>query len=144
VPPPGARPNNPSIHQPTNPVFSAGQRYTIRTETIALKRTGKKLNLTGQVDEVLWEGSELALFIKDNNGAERLFMDERLRADDVRLSIQAEDAPSPIEFNLQQLADHFDIPEVPDVATKSPEAFKRNLELLHLIEEIVNSAKQNY
>jgi len=65
-------------------------------------------------------------------------MDERLRAEDVRLSIQAEDAPSPIEFNLQQLADHFDIPDVPDVATKSPEAFQRNLELLRQIEAIIN------
>jgi hypothetical protein len=119
-------------------LFAAGQRYTIRTETIAIKRTGRKMNLTGQLDDVLWEGSELALFIKDNNGTERLFMDERLRAEDVRLSIQAEDAPSPIEFNLQQLADHFDIPEVPDVATKSPAAFQRNVELLQQIESIIN------
>lgn len=118
--------------------FKAGTRYTIRTETIAIKRTGRKMNLTGQLDDVLWEGSELALFIKDNNGTERLFMDERLRAEDVRLSIQAEDAPSPIEFNLQQLADHFDIPEVPDVATNSAEAFQRNLELLRQIETIIN------
>jgi len=124
-------------------LFTAGQRYTIRTETIAIKRTGRKMNLTGQLDDVLWEGSELALFIKDNNGAERLFMDERLRAEDVRLSIQAEDAPSPIEFNLQQLADHFEIPEVPDVATKNPEGYQRNLALLKLIENIVNSANQN-
>jgi hypothetical protein len=128
---------------PLNPLFRAGQRYTIRTETIAIKRTGRKMNLTGQLDDVLWEGSELALFIKDNNGAERLFMDERLRAEDVRLSIQAEDAPSPIEFNLQQLADHFDIPEVPDVATKNPEAYQRNLTMLHLIECIVNEASGN-
>lgn len=92
---------------------------------------------------MLWEGSELALSIKDNNGAERLFMDERLRAGDVRLSIQAEDAPSPIEFNLQQLADHFDIPRVPDVATKNPEGYQRNLALLKLIEYIVNGASQN-
>jgi len=119
-------------------LFIAGQRYTIRTETIAIKRTGRKMNLTGQLDDVLWEGSELALFIKDNNGVERLFMDERLRAEDVRLSIQAEDALSPIEFNLQQLANHFDIPEVPDVATKSPDAFQRNLELLRQIEAIIN------
>ena len=122
-----------------NPLFKAGQRYTLRTETISVKRSGQKMNLTGELDDVEWEGSELALFIKDGEGFERLFMEERLRGDDVRLSIQAEDAPSPIEFSLQQLAEHFEIPEVPDVAAVNPTGYQHNLALLKLIEEIVNA-----
>jgi len=122
-----------------SPIFSAGTRYTLRTETISVKRSGQKMNLTGELDDVEWEGSELALFIKDGEGLERLFMEERLRGDDVRLSIQAEDAPSPIEFSLQQLAEHFEIPEVPDVAAVNPTGYQHNLALLKLIEEIVNA-----
>jgi hypothetical protein len=67
-------------------------------------------------------------------------MEERLRADDVRLSIQDENAPSPIEFNLQQLVEHFEIPEVPDVAAIHPERYQQHLALLRQIEAIVNSA----
>jgi len=125
------------------PPFRAGQRYTIRTETIAVIRAGKKMNLTGTMDDVSWEGSELALFIRDAAGIERLFMEDHLRQPNVRLSIQKEGAPSPIEFNLQDLIAHFEIPEVPDVAAVHPEAYQHNVALLHLIEEIVNSANQN-
>ena len=120
-------------------VFKAGVRYTIRTETIRIRRWGTKLNLTGERDEVEWEGSELALFIKDGDGIERLFMEERLKGHDVRLSIQNEGDPSPIEFNLQQLIDHFEIPEVPDVSQTRPEEYRKMLERLDLIEQIVNN-----
>ena len=128
---------------PGTPTFCAGQRYTIRTETISVTRTGQKMNVTGSLDDVSWEGSELALFIRDADGIERLFMEDHLSQENVRLSIQAEGAPSPIEFNLQHLIEHFEIPEVPDVAAVHPEAYQHNLALLHLIEEIVNSANQN-
>ena len=120
------------------PRFRAGQRYSIRTETISVKRSGQKMNLTGELDDVEWEGSELALFIKDSEGIEQLFMEERLRAPEIRLSIQAVNAPSPIEYNLQQLVEYFEIPEVPDVATTQPQAYARNLNLLQQIEAIIN------
>jgi hypothetical protein len=70
-------------------------------------------------------------------------MEDHLSQENLRLSIQAECAPSPIESNLQQLIEHFEIPEVPDVAAVHPETYQHNLALLHLIEEIVNSANQN-
>jgi predicted RNA methylase len=119
--------------------FRAGVRYTMRTETFRIRRWGTKLNLTGERDEVEWEGSELALFIKDGEGIERLFMEERLKGHDVRLSIQNEGEPSPIEFNLQQLVEHFEIPEVPDVSQTRPEEYSKMLERLDLIEQIVNN-----
>lgn len=122
-----------------SPAFRNGTRYTIRTETIRVKRSGTKMNLTGERDEVEWEGSELALFIRDCEGIERLFMEERLRGKDVTLSIQDQGAPSPIEYNLQDLIKHFDIPEVPDVALVHPAAYQKNLEALELIESIVNN-----
>jgi hypothetical protein len=42
-----------------------------------------------------------------------------------------------IDFTLQQLIEHFTIPDVPDVATLNPELHQRNLDLLHEIEEII-------
>jgi len=124
---------------PRGECFRAGTRYAIRTETIRVKRSGTKMNLTGERDEVEWEGSELALFIRDGEGIERLFMEERLRGKDVTLSIQDQGAPSPIEYNLQDLIQHFEIPEVPDVALVHPAAYQKNLEALELIESIVNN-----
>ena len=40
-------------------------------------------------------------------------------------------------FTLQQLIEHFTIPDVPDVATLNPERHQRNLALPHEIEEII-------
>ena len=117
--------------------FQAGQRYALSTKTIQVKRSGEKLNLTGEVDEVMWEGSELALFIKGSDDVEHLFMEERLRADNVRLSIQKEDENSPIEYSLQELADHFEIPEVSDVAAQNPEGYERLLAQLTLLENLI-------
>lgn len=118
--------------------FTAGARYPIRTETLGYKRWGGKMNLLGGLDEVEWEGAELAIYI-----GERLFMDARLREQDVRLSIEDEDEAEartcPIEYTLQELVEHFEIPEVPDVATRNPEGYQRNLELLAEIERIVNA-----
>ena len=42
-----------------------------------------------------------------------------------------------IDFTLQQLIEHFTLPDVPDVATLKPELLQRNLALLHEIEEII-------
>jgi hypothetical protein len=119
--------------------YRAGARYGIRTETIRVKRAGTKMNLTGERDAVEWEGSQLALFIRDTAGIERLFMEEQWRDKEVTLSIQDKDAPSPIEYNLPQLIDHFEIPEVPDVALVHPQAYEKNLNLLDQIEQIVNN-----
>jgi hypothetical protein len=41
-----------------------------------------------------------------------------------------------IDFTLQQLCDHFTIPEVPDVATVNPEGYNANLKLLEELEAL--------
>jgi len=41
-----------------------------------------------------------------------------------------------IDFTLQQLIEHFTIPDVPDVATLNPELHQLNVAVLHEIEEI--------
>jgi hypothetical protein len=41
----------------------------------SVSRSGRKMNLTGELDDVQWERSELALFIRDGDAIEQLFMD---------------------------------------------------------------------
>ena len=72
----------------------------------------------------------------------RLILSSPWRPDNLT-AVPDGDAPSPIEFNLQHLIEHFEISEVPDVAAVYPEAYQKNLALLHLSEEIVNSANQD-
>jgi len=68
-------------------LFKADRSYALRSTTIAVNRSGTKLNLQGEADDVEWDGQELAFYIADEFTTERVFMDARLRAENVRLSI---------------------------------------------------------
>ncbi|MDE2104498.1 MAG: hypothetical protein KGL39_45100 [Patescibacteria group bacterium] len=126
--------------------FSAGCKYQIRSTTVAVKRLGTKMNTIGLLDDVEWNGQELAFFVTDDDGIDRCFMEERLRAGNVKVNLIRPGASGrkdkdlqdecPIDFNLQQLADHFVIPEVPDVAILNPKQFQANLQVLDEIERL--------
>lgn len=131
--------------------FQADHTYQLRSTTVAVQRTGTKLNLSGEEDDVVWNGQELAFWIVDDHGTERLFMEARLRNKDVRVSIlKPGEKPGKqdernldqcaIDFTLQQLVSHFLIPDVPDVARVNPEAYERNLQLLQEIESLSAAA----
>jgi len=113
--------------------FVAGQRYFLRSTTVATRRSGTKVNNLGLLDDVEWNGQELAFFITDQSGTERCFMEGRLREENVKINLirpgskgrkdrDLEDECA-IDFTLQQLVEHFVIPEVPDVATRLPEQY---------------------
>lgn len=118
------------------PDFIAGTRYALRTETVRTIRDGTKMNLEGSLDDVQYDGAELAIFL-DSGAGEKLFMEARHRATNVLLSIQDKGKPSPINYTLEQLVECFEIPEVPDVATVNPAGYEANLALLHEIEQLV-------
>lgn len=121
----------------TGTVFQAGKSYELKTETVRIVRKGTKMNLEGDIDDVLYDGSELAIWLVTHGGDQKLFMDARLMDANVQLSIQKEGEPSPINFTLHQLTEHFQIPEVPDVATLHPERYQANIAMLHEIEQLV-------
>jgi hypothetical protein len=129
------------------PHFSAGRKYPIRTLTVQVCRNGQKMNNEGFKDAVEWTGSELCIYIKSPLEGDQCFMEERLRSEAVNISLpDLSDEPNPtgpnavrIDYTLQQIADHFIIPEVLDVAALHPDGYNRNLDLLRQIEEIVNS-----
>ena len=128
-------------------VFRAGSKYPVRSTTVAVKRYGTKMNTIGLLDDVEWNGQELAFFVTDEDGVERCFMEERLRAENVKINLikpgtkgrKEKDLENEcaIDFTLQQLADCFVIPEVPDVAKVNPEQYETNLRTLEAIVRFV-------
>ena len=127
--------------------FRAGSHYSISTRTVSVRRSGQKLNLAGLNEDVIWSGSELAIYLKAGN-KEYLFMEGRLRCEEVSIypdedtDLEAGDSISgreAVNYSLQELAAHFDIPDVPDVATVNAEGYARNLQLLDQLEELANA-----
>jgi hypothetical protein len=135
-------------------LFRAGQRYALRSCVIHVQRTGQRVNLTGDYDAVQWHGQERAFFIRDDAGVEHCFLAAHLLHPQVKVFVLKPDASvaegkrpkaSQLqelnrEFTLPQLAEHFIVPAVPDIATLFPEQFAANLKLIEEIEAIVNAA----
>lgn len=80
--------------------------------------------LTGKDTEYLLVGQELAIYIAGEGGHNFCFMDARLKGENVKIGEQFE--PVTIDFTLQDLVGHFEIPEVPDVAQCNPDGYLLN------------------
>ncbi|MEY2408332.1 MAG: hypothetical protein QOF48_1002, partial [Verrucomicrobiota bacterium] len=146
---------------PSN-LFKAGSLYKIRTHTVTVRRAGKRANLAGEMEDIEYTGQELCILVSDATGSEWAFMESRLRDDkiwikDLNRNGREASPPSPgqrsekaarketldgipaldcIDFTLQELVEHFIVPDVPDVAAMNPEAYQRNLEALAEIESL--------
>jgi hypothetical protein len=136
-----------SLGDPFSASFVAGKRYCLRSTTVATKRAGTKMNNLGLLDEVEWNGQELAFFITDETGVERCFMEGRLREEKVKINLIRPGAKGRkdrdlqdecvIDFTLQQLVEHFVIPEVPDVATRLPKQFEAHRQTMQDIMDLL-------
>lgn len=137
--------------------FIAGRRYPIRSLTVTVTRRATKPNLAGETEELTFSGQELVLFIKDE--AEHAFIDARALAPGVELPnlfAQSKTAsngspPPSVEGDLpaeglakagrthplQTLLDHFEVPEVPDVAVLQPERYLENKRRLQELEKLL-------
>lgn len=118
------------------PLFCQGKRYSLATQSVQVVRTGAKPNLAGEMERVEYSGSELATYITDETGTERCFMEGRLR--DENVTVNGYPADQKIDFTLQELDQHFVIPDVPDVAALDPDGFRRNLSLIDELEALIN------
>ncbi len=152
----GIPPSKKDETAPPRRIFQAGQRYSIRTQTVQVTRTGSKFNsFTGGMDDLEFSGQELAIFISDGlndptNDKQKLdeycFMDQKILHDkNTKVSNTGKrqrdnnNERVQIDFTLQQLADHFEIPTVPDVASTNPEGYKQNLNFLTELETLTES-----
>ena len=136
-------------------LFAAGSRYSIRTQTVTVTRRSWKYNPLMARDESLEHtGQELAIYIadgvrdphaKEDTLTEYAFMDAKIMKDKntvVKTAPQQkgrEGDPVGVAFTLQELAAHFAVPEVPDVATANPAGYRRNLDALAEIERLTES-----
>jgi hypothetical protein len=122
-------------------IFRKGERYLLRSETVSFSRTVTRPNsFTGEEEELLYSGQELAFLISDHDEGEWCFMDAWLRDDPAttvgnakRVKANRNNA-SPVDFTLQDLVEHFVIPEVPDVAAAEPAAYEAMLGRLSELE----------
>jgi len=114
-------------------IFQKGQRYTLRSETVHFSRTVSRPNsFTGALEDLEYSGQELVFLITTPDGSEYSFMDGTLRdsattvANPKRIKGNPNSAAQ-IDFTLQDLVEHFQIPEVPDVAAANPAAYQSML-----------------
>jgi hypothetical protein len=123
----------------TGKSFEAGQRYPLATRSMRFTRTQFKPNLHGEEEELELSGQELAILIRlnpDNPDDEFCFMDGALRHDNVRVGDDA--GTDVVNFTLQQLVDHFEIPDVPDIARAHPSRFENYVAQLHQLEQLTD------
>jgi hypothetical protein len=119
------------------PIFQAGRRYPLATKSMRFTRLQKKPNLQGEDEELELSGQELAILIQPDSGEdarEYCFMDGALRAPTVRIGENP--GADVVDFTLQELVDHFEIPEVPDIATVDPARYNAFIEQLHRLEQL--------
>ena len=128
-------------------IFKKGERYPLRTQTVAITRTVTRPNaFTGEEEELEYSGQELAFFISDAKEYEYCFMDAKLR-DDPNTEIHnakrvkdSRDNGQSVDFTLQELCAYFVIPDVPDVATVNPTGYQNYLATLLELEELTQQA----
>ncbi len=131
--------------------FRAGVRYPLSTRSIRFTRTTTKPNIRGEDEELELSGQERAVIIKSDSPStpstksktpstesnESTFMDASLRAPNVEVGEKP--GAEVVQFTLQQLVDHFDIPEVPDIATTDPVRYNNLIAQLHQPEQLTNA-----
>lgn len=121
------------------PCFVAGKRYELRTKGVTVTRKTSKPSLSFGEDDYMMSGVELAIWIKDEFGYERLFMDRKHSSKGVELKDDMQDLT--IDFFLEDIAENFEVPNVPDVAECQPERYAQFLGQMDVLEEMLNEVK---
>lgn len=133
------------------PVFQAGQTYPLSTKSVTVTRDGERINpFTGLTEAIEFSGQQLAIIISGGEpppGADDQtrhasygFMTHEVLSGGFTVpSPKPEDEDGtgkPVDFDLQQLVDHFEIPDVPDVASANPAAHQIAVARLREIETL--------
>jgi hypothetical protein len=102
--------------------FRARRRYPITCETVRVQQRDRRTRRDGVTEPVIYTGQELFIRIKDNAGTWHRC-----------LPTPANQHPLIHDFTF--LIDHFDIPEVHDVATLNQKQFAANKRALKALEK---------
>jgi hypothetical protein len=114
--------------------FRRGRSYPLKSETVTVTWRESKPNLSGEEEELELTGQELVLSVQDDHGQWHAFADARHLG---QLSTQAtRNSQLPRWHPLPLLVAHFEIPDVPDVATVRPAEYQRHLRTLQELEAL--------
>jgi SNF2 family DNA or RNA helicase len=120
--------------------FRAGMIYGIRSGSVLVERMTHKPNMAGEMEDILLNGSEMLLSIEGDDGKYHTFIDGRHLKPGVAITKQGAIAdPVKPEFTLQQLVDHFEIPDVPDVAITKGDEYSRHRQEMLNIQQFINA-----
>lgn len=111
--------------------YCAGRSYRLGSSTTKVVRRSTRTNSAGEAEPVELVGSELVIRIRDDAGHNRPFLDPRVLHPSVTLP-EVEDRPD--AMSLEVLLGHFEIPDVPDIATTQPEEAQAAAARLHELE----------
>ena len=112
------------------PIFRVGARYPLSSLTVPVERMEWRANLAGVEEELELTGQELSLIVSSDRDV--VFMEGRLQKPGVKIGGKPGDQY--IDFTLQQLVDHFEIPEVPDLATLRRAEYQQRVAVLDALE----------
>lgn len=115
-------------------IFKTGEKYPLSSRTLQVERVSWKPNMAGRDEEMLLNGREMAIVLKDHEGHDWNFVQLHREA---KVNLRWGETFTP-HFDLEVLVNHFQIPEVPDVASASPDAYRNNLNTLRQIEARMN------
>lgn len=127
-------------------LFVAGKTYQLGTRSVPILRIDTRYNpLNDRDDLIQYTGAELATFITDEHGAQKCFMEARLKnAQSTYIDPVADGAAADgyhssvnIDFTLQDLVTHFHIPEVPTITQLQPDKYQANLKALQELENFL-------
>lgn len=115
--------------------FVAGRHYQLESSTVRARRRGYRVNSEGEEEPVEYTGSELVLTLHSESGPIP-YVDPRLMASNVELLDFKE---SNKLRSLTELLDHFEIPEVPDLATLNPALAKAAADSVRQLEDLLGT-----
>lgn len=118
------------VHE-RRPVFRAGEQYELSARTVCVTRRSEKRNLRGGLDEVHLSGRELCFEIMDATGRKRAF---RIVRENELADPNDKQAPAEV-WPLEKLLEHFEIPDVPDVARAHPDRYQFYRDRLQQLEQ---------
>jgi len=115
--------------------FKAGKTYPITTETVEVTRKSFRMNLIGDEEEMEFTGYQLVTHVLSDH-EDHVFVDGSCLADGVTTTLKH---PASLTHVLQDLLEHFHIPEVPDVVAAKPQQYQKHLATLLEIEQAIAS-----
>lgn len=121
--------------------FKAGESYPLSASTITVERTKSKPTHSGNDVDLLLNGQELLIQIDGCN-----FLDRKYHSREIFLSQQVEGKEKEVtpQFTLDDIINHFDIPEVPDVAECRPDEYADKLALFDDIVSAIKRRRPNF